>query len=102
MQFRVTATPSADEDLAYFKVFEQRIIVGAIRVHLVSDANIETNRRKRLTDHPLASWELRVGKYRVFYELEEHELEEKGTVKIVAVGHKEHNALFVRGREVEL
>jgi mRNA-degrading endonuclease RelE of RelBE toxin-antitoxin system len=40
---------------------------------------------------------LRVGKFRVFYELEE-----PTTVKIVAVGHKEHNDLFVRGKRIEL
>jgi len=31
-----------------------------------------------------------------------YELEEPSTVKIVAVGHKEHNQLFVRGKRVEL
>jgi mRNA-degrading endonuclease RelE of RelBE toxin-antitoxin system len=97
MKFLVTATPSADADLGYYKAFEQRVIVDAIKIHLAIDAHVETNRRKRLTQHPLASWELRVGKYRVFYELED-----QTTVKIVAVGHKEHNELFVRGKRVEL
>ncbi len=64
---------------------------------MASDANIETKRRKRLAQHPIAAWELRVGKYRVFYEFEE-----EATVKIVAVGHKEHNDLFIRGEKVEL
>ena len=97
MKFVLTATPSADSDLEYYKAFEQRVIVEAIKVHLAIDAHVETNRRKRLAQHPLASWELRVGKYRVFYELAE-----QATVKIVAVGHKEHNELFLRGKRVEL
>jgi mRNA-degrading endonuclease RelE of RelBE toxin-antitoxin system len=37
-----------------------------------------------------------VGKYRVLYDLED------GIAKIVAVGYKEHNELFIRGREAEL
>lgn len=97
MDFVLTATPSADADLDYYRTFEQRVIVAAIKVHLASDADVETSRRKRLAQHPVASWELRVGKYRVFYELEE-----QATVKIVAVGHKEHNQLFVRGKRIEL
>jgi mRNA-degrading endonuclease RelE of RelBE toxin-antitoxin system len=97
MKFLLTATPSADADIEYYKAFEQRVIVDAIKVHLLIDAHVETNRRKKLTQHPIATWELRVGKYRVFYELEE-----PTTVKIVAVGHKEHNELFVRGKRVEL
>jgi len=97
MKSVLTATPSADGDLNYYRTFEQRVIVDAIRVHLATDADVETSRRKRLTQHPIASWELRVGKFRVFYELEE-----PSTVNIVAVGHKEHNQLVMRGKRVEL
>jgi hypothetical protein len=49
-------------------------------------------------DHPLADWELRVRNYRVFYEVDT----EQTIVRIVAVGHKEHNRLWVAGEEVEL
>jgi mRNA interferase RelE/StbE len=97
VQFWVILTASADGDLKHYRTFQQRTIVDAIKVHLRVDANVETKRRKRLTGHPIAPWELRVGNYRVFYELEE-----EGQVKVVAVGHKEHNTLFIRGRRVEL
>lgn len=97
MKLVLAATPSADADLDYYRTFEQRVIVDAIKVHLASDADVETSRRKRLTQHPIASWELRIGKFRVFYELEG-----LSTVKIVAMGHKEHDQLFVRGKRVEL
>jgi mRNA-degrading endonuclease RelE of RelBE toxin-antitoxin system len=39
-----------------------------------------------------------MGKYRVFYRV----LEDEALVLIGAIGHKEHNALFVRGEEVQL
>ncbi len=97
MQFQVVLTPSADEDLKFFPVFEQRVIVDAIRVQLLNDANKPTKRRKKLAEHPVAPWELRVGKHRVFYEIDG-----ETTVKILAVGHKEHNSLFIRGKQVEL
>ena len=97
MRFQVILTPSADEDLKHYRAFEHGTIIDAIKVHLRIDANVETKRRKRLTGHPVAPWELRVGNHRVFYELAE-----EAFVKVVAVGHKEHNDLFIRGKAVEL
>ena len=97
MRFQVTLTPSADEDLKHYRAFEQRAIIDAIKVHLTLDANVETKRRKRLAGHPIAPWELRVGNCRVFYELAT-----ESCVKVVAVGRKEHNHLFIRGKAVEL
>ncbi|MBM3335040.1 type II toxin-antitoxin system RelE/ParE family toxin, partial [Candidatus Sumerlaeota bacterium] len=53
---------------------------------------------KIMRQNPLAPWELRAGQYRVFYEVDE--VSQK--VVIVAVGHKEHNVLRIRGEEVKL
>jgi len=97
VRFQVILTPSADEDLKYYRTFEQRVIIDSIKVHLRTDANVATKRRKRLAEHPVAPWELRVGNYRVFYQLEG-----EARVKVVAVGHKEHNDLFIRGKAVYL
>jgi hypothetical protein len=41
-------------------------------------------------------WELRVGRFRVFYKVEQD------IVTVVAVGSKQHNKLFIRGKEVQL
>jgi len=38
---------------------------------------------------------LRVGTYRIFYDVEE----ERATVRVKAIGWKEHNRLFIRGKE---
>lgn len=97
MPFRIDFTPSAEVDLAHFRASEQRAIVAAIRAHLTNDADGESRRRKRLTANPLAPWELRVGNHRVF-----HEVEADTAVTILAVGVKDHNDLFIRGRKVEL
>jgi mRNA-degrading endonuclease RelE of RelBE toxin-antitoxin system len=97
MQFQVILTPSAEADLNHFKVVEQRRIVAAIRIHLTTDADHESRRRKKLAENPLTPWELRVGDHRVFYEIEED-----ATVKMTAIGFKEHNELFIRGKRVAL
>jgi mRNA-degrading endonuclease RelE of RelBE toxin-antitoxin system len=73
------------------------VIVDAARRYLRNDADVESQHRKKLRANPMAPWELRFGKYRVFYELVD-----VTAVKIVAIGYKEHNDLFIRGRRVKL
>ena len=97
MEFTITLTDSAIEDLDYFRNNERKVIADGIALLLKVDANKETRKRKPLRPNRLAPWELRIGDYRVFYELEE-----KNEVKVVAVGHKEHNDLYIRGKKVEL
>lgn len=97
MPFQVILTPSAEVDLDYFTRFEQRLIVDAFKRYLRNDADVGSRHRKKLRDIHLAPWELRIGKYRVFYDLVG-----ATTVKILAIGYKEHNDLFIRGRRVEL
>jgi len=46
----------------------------------------------------LGEWELRIGVYRVFYDIGATE----ATVKIKAIGYKEHNTLYLRGKEYRL
>lgn len=97
MKFEIKFTPSSEKDLEYFKKHEQKIIISGIRKSLSEDANVETNRKKRLRPNELAPWELRIGNYRVFYDIEENKI-----VKIIAIGFKVHNDLFIRGKRVEL
>lgn len=97
MPFQVTLTASAEADLSAFRRFEQRVIVAAAKRYLQNDADVASRHRTQLRPNPVASWELRIGKYRVFYDVIG-----ATAVKIVAIGHKEHNDLFIRGQRVEL
>lgn len=97
MSYRIWFTESARTDLDDFDAHNQRIIIAGIVTHLGADAEKETRRKKRLRQNPLAPWELRVAQFRVFYAIEE-----ANTVKILAVGQKAHNDLFIRGRKIEL
>ena len=69
-----------------------------IKEQLSFEPGKETRNRKRLRENPIATWELRIGKFRVFYEIEEG----SKAVCVVAVGWKEHNKLFIRGKERNL
>jgi len=97
-QYQIEVTESAKDDLSVYTVFERKTMASAMRAQLTYQPMIETRQRKKLRDNPVASWELRIGKYRVFYEIDE--MSQK--VTIIAVGHKEHNTLFIRGKEVQL
>ncbi len=81
----------------YFSPYIQKIIVNAIKKYLQYEADVQSKKRKKLRDNPLAGWELRIGEYRVFYEIKE-----RNSVNILAIGHKIHNILYIRNREVEL
>ena len=97
MKFEVLFVPSADEDLGCYQAHEQRIIRDAIGEFLEVDADVQNKRRKPLRSNPLAPWALRVGDYRVFYEIKAD-----GVVRVLAVGRKRHNELFIRGRRAEI
>ena len=44
MKFRINLTPSAEEDLRYFGLYEQKTIVAGIKSYLREDADIESHR----------------------------------------------------------
>jgi mRNA-degrading endonuclease RelE of RelBE toxin-antitoxin system len=97
MRFEVTFVPSANQDLEVYTAREQQVILDAIANFLETDANVESKRRKQLRPNPVAPWELRIGNYRVFYEIRE-----AGLVRVLAIGHKVHNELFIRGQRIEI
>ena len=96
--YRIEVTEDAKVDLSYYTAFEQKLIVSEIREQLTQQPLVETKNRKSLRDTPIAPWELRIGKFRVFYEVNEP----AEMVNIVSVGHKVHNILLIRGKEVQL
>jgi mRNA-degrading endonuclease RelE of RelBE toxin-antitoxin system len=97
MKFDVKLVESADKDLDHYMAYEQRFILKSVYSFLKLDANVETKKRKQLRPNPIAPWELRIAKYRVFYEIKEERL-----VRVLAIGHKEHNELFIRGERIEI
>jgi mRNA-degrading endonuclease RelE of RelBE toxin-antitoxin system len=64
-------------ELSKLRAFEQRKITDAIRTHLSDTPDTETRNRKLLRDEIKADfpftpplWELRVGEFRVFYDVD--------------------------------
>jgi len=88
-EYKIELTVEAKVDLSSYRMFERKTILSQTKNQLLHEPLTETRNRKMLRDNPLAPWELRIGKYRVFY----HVLEGRTTVSVVAIGHKEHNML---------
>ena len=88
----------AVEDLKRFRKYEQQLIVDQIDEQLSYEPAQETRNRKRLRSNRVAEFELRITRFRVFYDVDEN----KNLVKIEAVGHKEGSRLFIRGKEYQL
>jgi mRNA-degrading endonuclease RelE of RelBE toxin-antitoxin system len=94
--FRIDLTPEAADDLASIRTFDARRIVAAMESQLMHEPTRETRNRKRLRPNRLAEWELRVDVFRVFYDIMDE------VVKVVAIGLKQGNELFVHGERYEL
>lgn len=67
MAYQIDYTASAEGDITYFRRYEQVLIVDAIDGQLTHEPDQETRNRKLLNPNTLAEWELRIGRYRVFY-----------------------------------
>ena len=98
MRFILEFTDSALGDLGFFRKYEQSIIMEEIHLQLSYEPARETRNRKSMEPNALADWELRIGDYRVFYDIDST----VATVKVKAIGYKEHNCLFIRGKEYSL
>lgn len=98
MKFTLEITEEALEDLEYLDKAAQITIMDEIDRQLVAQPLKETRNRKPLRPDSPFNWELRIGNYRVFYDVDQ----ETAIVSVVSVGYKEHNKLYIRGQEVNL
>src|ERR1700678_1771843 len=91
MAYQIVVHELAVEELESRRAFDQRRILGDIREQLADQPDVPTRRRKCLIDlapsfeHELPVWELRVGEFRVFYDV----AAEENTVHIRGVRRKQ-------------
>jgi len=96
--FEIRYTPEAVEDLSRYNRRDRRRIMDQIDVCLQHEPKRDTRNNKILRPNQLAERELRIDRFRVFYDLDEG----KAVVKIEAIGYKRGNRLYVRGEEFQL
>ena len=92
--YEIEFTVEAYEDLRSFRKHEQNIIIDAIDAQLMYEPTVETNNRFRRNPPDIAEWELRIGVFRVFYNVDD----QISIVRIERIGYKPNNAIFFRRR----
>jgi mRNA-degrading endonuclease RelE of RelBE toxin-antitoxin system len=96
--YEIELTSEAIEDLAAFRKFDRVRVVAAMEAQLTQEPTTEARNRKQLRPNQLAEWALRIDEFRVFYDV----LKDEAIVKVVAVGMKRGNQLYLRGEKFEL
>ncbi len=102
MRYRIEYSRPAVSHLRALTAREQRTIVDAVERSLGAEPTVETRHRKRMRPNPVAPWELRVGDFRVYYDVEEREESEDASIEVLAIGRKQRNRVFIGGKEIEL
>ena len=88
--FEIEYAESVERDLRLLRAHLRKAIFAAIDKHLVYEPHVVTRRRKPLPGlippwgHVPPVWQLRVGEYRVFYDVDV----DRRVVKVRAIRHK--------------
>lgn len=96
--YELEFTQGAVDDLRFLRKNEQQEVIDGIESQLLYKPAVETRNHKRLRPNNVLEWELRLGKFRVFYDVESV----VRIVRIEAIGYKEGNQLFIRGEPYQL
>ena len=117
MEYRIEYMLLALEHLRQCTARDQRRVVDAVDEQLQHQANVPTRNRKPLRPNDLATWEVRIGELRVFYDvllpLPKNDVEKEQpaahgeqvsepTVSILAIGVKMGNRVLIGNEEIEL
>ena len=97
--YRIEYAPETEAHFEWLTARDIGIVLDAVERQLSYEPAVRTRNRKPLEANPLAPWELRIGKLRVYFDVED---EPTRVVMIRAVGIKERDRVRIGGEEVEL
>ncbi|KKJ00699.1 type II toxin-antitoxin system RelE family toxin [Prochlorothrix hollandica] len=92
--YQITYTQAALEDLQWFRKQEQATILDGIDANLQYEPTRTTRNRKPMRTNPIATWELRLGDFRVLYNVGEA----VSIVEIQRIGEKRGSQFLFRGK----
>ncbi|MEG3973127.1 type II toxin-antitoxin system RelE/ParE family toxin [Microcoleus sp. Pol10_D6] len=99
MTYQIEYTDAAIEHLKFLTTRQQRTVLDTVDEQLTYEPLVETRNRKPMEPNSLATWELRSGNLRVYYDVEENTV---SIVYIQAVGVKNRNQVRIGQEEIEL
>ena len=89
----------ADMRRPHMSARDEAVVRTQARQLLADQPAVESTRRRRMAPNPLdATWELRLGELRAYYDIDES----TATVWILRVGYKRRERVIVRGVQVDL
>jgi mRNA interferase RelE/StbE len=95
LPYRIEYTRMAIGHLRQLIARQRSSVLDTVDEQLTHEPTTETRNRKEMIPNELASWELRIGDLRVYYDV----TEDPQTVTVVAVGIKRGNRVFIGGVE---
>lgn len=99
MSYQIEYTDTAIEHLKFLTTRQQRTVLDTVDEQLKYEPLVETRNRKPMEPNSLATWELRIGNLRVYYDVEVNTV---SVVYIQAVGVKNRNRVRIGQEEIEL
>jgi mRNA-degrading endonuclease RelE of RelBE toxin-antitoxin system len=99
LPYPIEYSPDALEHLKAFTARQRAIIVDAVEEQLSAQPTVCTRNRKPLRPNVLATWELRVGNLRVYYDTID---DDPPMVCVRVIGIKQRSRILVGGKEIAL
>ena len=97
-RYRIEFAPSAIDHLRGLPARDRRIILDGTETRLSHEPTSPGRNRKLLRTNNLSTWELRLGNYRVYYDVESGKLQ----VTVRAIGRKVRDKVVIEGLERKL
>ncbi len=94
MTYEIVFADGARAHLRYLIAAERKTVLEEIEKQLTHDATVRTKNRKPMEPNPLASWELRVGDLRGYYDVQN----DPPVVSVLAIGEKLRNEVRIGGK----
>jgi len=99
MPYRIVYASETEQHLAGLTARQRSIVLDCVEKQLTHQPGVETRNRKPMRENPLASWELRIGNIRVYYDIIE---EAEPGVNVLAIGVKRRERVWIGGKEIKL
>jgi mRNA interferase RelE/StbE len=98
LPYRIEYVQTAVNHLRYLTARQRSVVFTGVDQQLMHEPTAETQNRKQMRANPLASWELRLGDLRVYYDVEE---QPEQLVKIAAIGIKDGNEVIISRERIQ-
>jgi mRNA-degrading endonuclease RelE of RelBE toxin-antitoxin system len=99
MRYRIEWDAETAWHLAALDARDAATVLDVVPVQLEHQPNSPTRNRKPMSSNALASWELRIGNLRVYYDVE---VDPEAVVTVRAVGIKDRARVFIGGEAINL